>query len=240
MADIKQITIDSTTYNIEPVTNYLPLSGGEVTGILGLAENKQAIEFRPDLAQNTTGTFYGTSGNEALTFFANGHHKHYHLYGATPIQFICGAIPSADSSWKSITPGLQIKNNKVLINKQVGDDQELNYNLEVSGSFYSTGQIQTDSPLFAYGFNGANYPNRAAIIFEKPSSHATGIGACNEQDTIYFGACNQSTGEWISDYKQKWKFNGTIYENGSLLSDKYAQKTNWQLDETNMILYITN
>lgn len=239
MADIKQITIGSTTYNIEPFTSYLPLGGGEMTGILGLAENKQAIEFRPDLVQYTTGTFYGTAGNEALTFFAKGYSEHYG-YGATSIQFICGAIPSSQSSWQGITPGLQIKNNKVLINKQVGDGPELNYNLEVSGSFYSTGQIQTDSPLFAYGFDLAKYPNRAAIIFEKPSTHATGIGAHTDNDVIYFGACNQSTGEWIDDYKQIWKFNGTIYENGSLLSDTYIQKTNWEFDETNMILYITN
>lgn len=239
MADIKQITIGSTPYNIEPVTNYLPLAGGTLSGILKLKENAQALEFRPDLVQYTTGTFYGTSGNEALTFFANGY-KEYYGYGATSIQFICGEIPSSQSSWQSITPGLQIKNNKVLINKQVGDNPELNYNLEVSGSFYSKEQIRTDSPLFAYGSHAVNYPNRAAIIFEKPSSHATGIGARNENDTIYFGACIQATGEWVADYKQKWNFNGTIYENGTSLTDKYSRKTNWEFDETNMILSITN
>ena len=30
MADIKQITVGDTTYNIEPVTAYLPLSGGTI------------------------------------------------------------------------------------------------------------------------------------------------------------------------------------------------------------------
>lgn len=32
MADIKQIKVGSTTYNIEPVTAYLPLTGGTMTG----------------------------------------------------------------------------------------------------------------------------------------------------------------------------------------------------------------
>lgn len=34
MADIKQIKVGNTTYNIEPVTAYLPLSGGTLTGKL--------------------------------------------------------------------------------------------------------------------------------------------------------------------------------------------------------------
>lgn len=34
MADIKQITVAGTTYNIEPYTNYLPLTGGDLSGSL--------------------------------------------------------------------------------------------------------------------------------------------------------------------------------------------------------------
>ena len=36
MADIKQIQVGDTTYNIEPVTAYLPLTGGSLTGELKL------------------------------------------------------------------------------------------------------------------------------------------------------------------------------------------------------------
>lgn len=39
MADIKQITVGSTTYNIEPVTAYLPLTGGTMTGALNFKNN---------------------------------------------------------------------------------------------------------------------------------------------------------------------------------------------------------
>lgn len=46
MADLKQIKVDSTTYNIEPYTNYLPLAGGTMTGDLKMTENSTSILFR--------------------------------------------------------------------------------------------------------------------------------------------------------------------------------------------------
>ena len=39
MADIKQITVGDTTYNIEPVTAYLPLGGGTMNGPLNFKNN---------------------------------------------------------------------------------------------------------------------------------------------------------------------------------------------------------
>ena len=39
MADIKQIKVGSTTYNIEPVTSYLPLGGGTMDGPLNFKNN---------------------------------------------------------------------------------------------------------------------------------------------------------------------------------------------------------
>ena len=36
MADLKQIKVGNTTYNIEPYTAYLPLTGGSITGELKL------------------------------------------------------------------------------------------------------------------------------------------------------------------------------------------------------------
>ena len=154
MANINQITIGSTTYNIEPATSYLPLAGGTMTGMITIPVNTKGIRFRKHDSYET-GTFYGTSGNEALTFYAQN--------ANTSFQFICGTIPSSNNSWQSITPGLQIKNNKVLINKQVADNPALNYNLEVNGTTYCTGQIRTDAPLFAYAYGGVSN-NCAAIV----------------------------------------------------------------------------
>lgn len=53
----------------------------------------------------------------------------------------------------------------------------------------------------------------AAFIFDKPGSNYTGIGACSETDTIYFGACD-SSGTWVTTYRQKWKFNGSLIVGG--------------------------
>ena len=57
--------------------------------------------------------------------------------------------------------------------------------------------------------------NAPAFIFDKPSSHWTGIGACGENDTIFFGPCvpdgNVAGGySWVADYNQKWKFQGEV------------------------------
>ena len=58
--------------------------------------------------------------------------------------------------------------------------------------------------------------NAPAFVFDKPSSHWTGIGACGENDTIFFGPCvpdgNVAGGySWVANYNQKWKFQGDIY-----------------------------
>lgn len=46
MADLKQIKVGDTTYNIEPYTSYLPLAGGKMTGNLQMTENSTSIIFR--------------------------------------------------------------------------------------------------------------------------------------------------------------------------------------------------
>ena len=46
MADLKQIKVGDTTYNIEPYTNYLPLTGGTMTGDLKMTENSTSILLR--------------------------------------------------------------------------------------------------------------------------------------------------------------------------------------------------
>lgn len=154
MADIKQINLDGTVYNIEPYTSYLPLTGGVMSGTITLPVNTKGIKFREHTSYEV-GTFYGTAGNEALTFYTQN--------AVTGFQFICGTIPTSSNSWQLITPGLQIKNNKVVINKKLGDNESSSFNLEVNGTTYVTGQIRTDSPLFAYAYAGGNN-NRAAVV----------------------------------------------------------------------------
>ena len=221
MADIKQITVGDTTYNIEPYTSYLPLTGGVMSGTITLPENSTSLKFRTP-SDYETGTFYGTAGNEALTF--------YTASAQTSFQFINGSKPTASNSWQGITPGLQIKNNKVIINKQLGDGTSSDYNLEVAGTAYITGQIRTDYPLFAYGYYNGN-KNRAAIVWDKPGSNYSGLGAHTDSDTIFFGACNID-GSWVDTFKQKWKFNGSISAEKLSVSSGNTTKATMQYNST--------
>lgn len=76
-----------------------------------------------------------------------------------------------------------------------------------------TGPLRVDYYILGYNYNHAG-KNAPAFVFDKPGSYMTGIGANGEADTIYF-SCATTNGieaSWITSYKQKWKFNGTIYQ----------------------------
>lgn len=75
-----------------------------------------------------------------------------------------------------------------------------------------TGKLQVNDLIVGYNYSKAGN-NAAAFMFDKPSTNWTGIGACGENDTIYFGACSAS-GAWVTDYRQKWKFNGSLIVGG--------------------------
>lgn len=76
-----------------------------------------------------------------------------------------------------------------------------------------TGPLRVDHYILGYNYNHAG-KNAPAFVFDKPGSYMTGIGANGEADTIYFSSAtaNGSEASWITSYKQKWKFNGTIYQ----------------------------
>ena len=108
------------------------ITGGNITGHLTLNENGFNVNFRPNLLDYTTGFYYGTNGNEALTLAAK--------QNVTSIQFITGCDPTTltYASWESLKPALQIKYNKVAINKVLGDGQSPSYELDVDGSMGAT------------------------------------------------------------------------------------------------------
>ena len=73
-----------------------------------------------------------------------------------------------------------------------------------------TGMLRVNNaPIFGYRYGQSN--NAPAFVFDKPSSHYTGIGANGNADTIYFGAVTtDGSWNWVTSYKQKWVFNGDI------------------------------
>ena len=123
------------------------------------------------------------------------------------------------------------------------------YKLDVNGTLHASGEVSFDSilavggatridgnvaigngsdgnKLYVYGVvRSAAYNaignNNAAFVFDKPGSNYTGIGANGVADTIYFGACSV-TGAWITDYLQKWHFNGEVYAKTGVWSDGYV------------------
>ena len=129
--------------------DYLPLNGSSaMIGTITLPENSTSLKFRTP-SDYETGTFYGTAGNEALTF--------YTASAQTSFQFINGSKPTASNSWQGITPGLQIKNNKVIINKQLGDGTSSDYNLEVNGIMYATNIISPGTLDLSTSSNGIQF-----------------------------------------------------------------------------------
>lgn len=75
-----------------------------------------------------------------------------------------------------------------------------------------TGKLQVNNLIFGYNY-GTNGNNVAAFVWDKPGSNYTGMGACGESDTIYFGACD-AAGTWNTSYRQNWKFNGSLIVGG--------------------------
>jgi hypothetical protein len=62
-----------------------------------------------------------------------------------------------------------------------------------------TGDLKVNGYVFGYNY-GTDGNNCASFICDKPGSNYTGVGACGEADTIYFGACNND-GVWVTDYR---------------------------------------
>lgn len=128
-------TISLTKSNVTSALGYTPLSlsGGTMTGVTTLPENKMAIKFRTNNSYET-GFIYGTTGNEAITLAMKN--------PVTAFQIVYGTTPSAFTSntWQSVTPLFQTKDSKVIINRkitQTSDTTNLKL-LDVNGDMAAT------------------------------------------------------------------------------------------------------
>ena len=202
MAGIDKIKIGSTTYNISPswsnITNkpstfppdshthsYLPIDGTRaMLGTLTLPINTTGLKFRDDTTWEV-GTYYGTADNEALTFYTKNIN--------TSFQFINNYTPGSTDSWQKITPALQIRNNKVIINKQLANGVSSDYNLEVNGTIYASGGTM-DGPL-NFKNNTWNLVGDDVYIGDYNQGGSLGIKGKNGQTNI--GFVNQSNDYYI-------------------------------------------
>lgn len=118
---------------ISDLSSYLPLSGGHMTGIMCTPVNAVGINFRDGNTTYGATTSYQTSGNEALVFAT--------IYAPTSFIFVNGENSEThheNNRWQSLTPGLQIKENKVAIGKLIANGASQTYPLEVNGDVQAT------------------------------------------------------------------------------------------------------
>lgn len=115
------------------------------------------------------------------------------------------------AAWENATT-IRCLSPKSLKLSQFTDDVVSGKYLPLTGGIM-TGPLRVDHYILGYNYNHAG-KNAPAFVFDKPGRYMTGIGTNGETDTIYF-SCATANGieaSWITSYKQKWKFNGTIYQ----------------------------
>ena len=72
-----------------------------------------------------SGMYYSTPGNEAMIFA----HKN-----SVTSWIFATTDPTTGTSWQSLTPSMQIKNQRVTINKLIANGADASYNLDVNGT----------------------------------------------------------------------------------------------------------
>ena len=131
-------TIDSALSNkadksqIPDVSGYLPKSGGTMAGTLNLVENgSPSALWRHGLEGYRSGVAYKTNGNEAVCF------ENENPVTSWIFRYY-NSVSLSGTQWNDVTPSMQIKNQRVVINKLIGNDTDAEYNLDVGGTANAT------------------------------------------------------------------------------------------------------
>lgn len=128
-------------------------AGDTMSGRLNFSNvNTAEMNFRTGHNNYDGVVSYQTDGNEAWLFTTKN--------GVTSIMFVNGedTITNASGSrWKSLVPGLQIKNNKVAIGKLIPDGTTPTHALDVSGTAFISGASDTPLRLKRNSDTGACY-----------------------------------------------------------------------------------
>lgn len=193
------------------LNGYLPLTGGTLTGALGVSGrltgsgDDEGIVITP-ASNGYSGLILGGTTGRRSVFYLDNSSAFWRYCSGDGASYYDITHPNASGtialqSWVS------------------------NAYLPLTGGTL-TGALQVNATIFGYNYTNSN--NAAAFIFDKPGNNYTGIGANAVNDQIYFGACDQN-GAWISNYAQKWYFNGSIQSSGSLQAESV------KIEQTNEI-----
>lgn len=110
--------------------------------LVTLTHDKAQLQFRGGHASYDGVISYQTSGNEAMVFTTKN--------VVTSFMFVNGEDTVKNVSnarWTALTPGLQIKNNKVSIGKLIADGVTPTYNLDVGGTANATTLYESGESL---------------------------------------------------------------------------------------------
>lgn len=125
---------------------YLSLSGGTMTGAINMQNsintqiNGDAIILRPDNGDYYSGINYRTQGNEAVCFENKSSVTSWIFRNYDPTV-------SNDAYYTNVTPSMQIKNQRVTINKLIPDGSNADYNLDVNGTANATTLYENGTAL---------------------------------------------------------------------------------------------
>lgn len=132
-----ELNNDSDFVNTTDLATKVSKSGDTMSGRLNFSNFDTAeVNFRTSHAQYDATISYQTAGNEALV--------HATKNPVTSMMFVNGedSITNASQTrWQSLTPGLQIKNNKVAIGKLIPSGTTPTHALDVSGDVNVSGDF---------------------------------------------------------------------------------------------------
>ena len=115
------------TINSKALSSDITLTHADIAaGVLTIGDGANRLMFRTNSAY-VNSIYYSTPGNEALVFATKN--------SVTSWMFATVTDPTAGTSWQNLTPTLQIKNQRVAINKLIANNTDGAYNLDVNGNF---------------------------------------------------------------------------------------------------------
>lgn len=141
---------------------------------INLSVNSVGINFRPTHSTYYTTTSYQTSGNEALVFASKN--------AVTSFMFVNGEdsiTNHGDSRWRSLTPGLQVKNNCVSIGQLIDTNVTPSYKLNVYGTGRFADKIYAEYKSNTY----VNSLTASAINIPDNSTNGFGGWICGPTKT---------------------------------------------------------
>jgi len=151
-----------------------------------LGDGSAYMAFRTNSSYES-GMYYSTPGNEAMVF-AN-------KYNVTSWIF-ANTSPSGKAAWTGLTPALQIKNQRVAINKLIATGSDGAYNLDVNGTanattIYENGTSLADKyqPKGSYASSSHTHNYAGSDSAGGPANVVKGAYTANggQQNPNYFG-----------------------------------------------------